>query len=167
MSGERFISCLNVQTQPHLSSGGRHIAVSDLAQIAGNESEQIGGLREGVLPDNLMPGGIVRQNGGHDFIPIGQKHRKTFSIRLDPHAVATQHIRTIRMESDASKPLGLALGCQHSAAFIQALEGSVRLGVKATDRGQGERLCRRFPDHKLFIVQLIGAAVERLPIKGN
>ena len=66
----------------------------------------------------------------------------------------THHIRAVEVVGDFAKALGLALGAEHAAGFVQAFQCGVALGVDAhaavDNKAGGARL-----HGQMAIVQLI------------
>ena len=94
VAGVGPIAGLHVDAQGHLAAAGGGEAVGHLLQLAGHQGKQVGGLGEGVVPAGEMAGrsadGIGRQLACCDAVAVGEQHRATGPIRLDPHPEAAE-----------------------------------------------------------------------------
>ena len=117
------------------------------AEIAGDQREQIGRLRERIVPDREMP--AVGELACRDRIAVGQQQRRLLGVGLDADRVDGQDVRPVEEIGDAAKALGLALRAIDAA---RAVEPHQRLVAGRRDLGLDGQLeaarRRRLGDHQ-------------------
>ena len=53
------ISRFDMQSQAHLTTASRNEEVRHLLQLASHEGKQIGGFREGIVPNDIVTGAAI------------------------------------------------------------------------------------------------------------
>ena len=104
-----FLAGLDIDAKRDLAARHGAKAILDASQLAADQREQIGGLRERVVPDREMPAGAGHVAGG-DEIAVGEQHRGVGFVGLDAGGVDRHHVGPVGEISDAAKAFGLALG---------------------------------------------------------
>ena len=171
MGGERLITWLHVDTQFHQASAGGGEAVAHLLQLAGHQSEQVGGLGERIVPDGVMALRLGRSLGlrleqaGFQAVAIAEEHREPLLISLDPHPKATEQIRPIRMKGDAPESLRLALGGHHATTGIEAFQGGVGVRIDPHLAAHHEGPFRGVVEHQAVRREPKRSSRQQLPIQ--
>ena len=99
-----------------LLARARREAVFDGDQIAGNESEEIGGFRVRIDPFGPMPPRIDR--AAPDRVAVGEQHRAAALVGDHRRRVARHHVGPIDEIRDPAKAFGLALGTEIAARHV-------------------------------------------------
>ena len=120
---------LDQHAQAHLAAAPGGEAILDAGEIAGDQSEQVAGLGEGVFPHRPMP--AVAQRLAGDEIAVAEQYRAVRKIGVDGDAVARHYVGTIGEPGDLAKTLGLTLRAEQPSRAIQPLQGGVVLGPDA------------------------------------
>ena len=105
--------------QQHLAPGHGDEPVLDRDEVARHQREQVGRLRERVLP-------LGQARPRRDEVAVRQQDRR---LPLDPHPEPRHHVGPVRPVGDLAEPLRLALGAVHAARHVEPLERGVGLGV--------------------------------------
>mmetsp|Transcript_33161 Transcript_33161/g.104861 ORF Transcript_33161/g.104861 Transcript_33161/m.104861 type:complete len:320 (+) Transcript_33161:1449-2408(+) len=111
--------------QRHLPARPGGEGVLDRAEVPGNDGEQVGGLRERILPFGEVPS-LAHLPLAHQ-VPVGQEDRAGLLIRLDPHLVLGHDVRAVEHRGDAAEALSFALRAVHAGRLIEARKLSVVL----------------------------------------
>jgi hypothetical protein len=98
-----------------------------------------------------------------DAIAIGEQHRIMGLFSLHQHAVARQHIRPIREESNTAKALGLALGAQDTARGVEPHQLAVLFGLDL-DQGRDFRFIGIDRDNEPIVLQPPNPAFQGLAV---
>ena len=120
---------LDQHTQAHLAAAAGGEAILDGGEIAGDQSEQIAGLGEGIFPHRSMPASAQRLAG--EQIAVAQQYRAAGKIGVDGDAIDRHHVGTIGEPGDFAKTLGLALRAEQPSRAVQPLQRGVVLGADA------------------------------------
>ena len=96
-------------------SGGE--AVFNHTEIAGHESEQIGGFWEGVVPDGEMT--PVGEITAFHRIAVRQKKRRVFAIRFHAHGIDGQNVWPVEEIGDAAEAFGFALRAENTTGNVE------------------------------------------------
>ena len=104
--------------------------VLDAAEIAGDQREQIGRLRERIVPDGVVP--AAGKVAALDRVAVGKQQRRFAAQRLDADRVDRENVRAVEEIGDAAKAFGLALRAIDAA---RAVEPHQRLVVRRRDLG--------------------------------
>ena len=62
------------------------------------------------------------ERAAFEAVAVAEQHWKELAVGLDAHPEATEQIGSVGMEGDAPEALGLALGGDHAAADVHALD---------------------------------------------
>ena len=81
---------------------------STQAELAADQREQIGRLRERIVPDREMPA-VPGTSPLRDEIAVGEQHRRFGFVGLDARRVDRHHVRPVEEIGDAAEAFGLAL----------------------------------------------------------
>ena len=158
-----LVALADPDRQRHLAARFRDETVAQGDQIAGDQGEQVAGLRVRVGPGNAVP--PVGQGLGRAGVAVGQHHGTGGGVGGDGHGEAGHHVGAIGEIGDAAEALGLALGEEGAVGEVEARQFGVGFGVDdGLDRehaGLG-----RLVDHQRLAVQppAVGAegrAVDR------
>src|SRR5690606_34997093 len=126
---ERLLAMFDIYGEVYAASAHGGELVRQLAEIAGNQGEQVGRLGKGVVPDGKVP--AIGQVAALDGIAVRKKQWRLDAPRLDPNRVNRQYVRAIEEIGDAPETLGLALGAIDSAGAVKPHQclvcGSVHL----------------------------------------
>ena len=136
--------------------------VREPGEAAGDQREQVAGLRERVFPEREVP--APGQAAVLDQVAVGEQHRTGRPVRLDPHAVARHDVGPVGEIGDLAKALRLALGAEHAVRDVQALERGVALGADAHRALEGERGGQVVHD-QMIVVDLVAIAAQRLAVE--
>src|ERR1700733_15060060 len=104
-----LLAWLDIDPQRNLTPGHGAKAIFDAAEPSADQSKQVAGLRERIVPRSEMTcraGDLARC----DQIAIGEQDWGIGLLSFDPRGVDRHHVGTIRKIGDAAKALGLALG---------------------------------------------------------
>ena len=126
MLGPRQVAVAHPDAELDLAARAGDEAIAVDHQVAGDQGEQIAGLGEGIVP--FGPVAAVVELAGGDRIAVRQQHRvaRLVGDHLDP--VAAEHVGAIGEGRDPAEALGLALGAEHAARFIEAHQLGVGAG---------------------------------------
>ena len=127
-----------------LAAGHGDEGVFDVAELAADQREQIGGLRPRIVPDREMP--AAGQLALLGEIAVGEQHRRLGFVRLDARGVDRHHVGPVGEVGDAAEALGLALRAVVAARTIEP--GELRVGLRIDQRLdlERERPVRRLRD---------------------
>ena len=159
VGGEGGVARLHVQAQLHRPAAGGDEAALDLLELAGHQGEEVGGLGERVVPDGVVtrfPAGPRRQIAALDAVAVGEQHRATGPVGLDPHPEAAEQVGAIRVVGDAAEPFRLALGGDHPPADVEPFEGGVGPRIEPHRTGDDERLLGRLQHQQAVALQPVG-----------
>ncbi len=101
-----------------------------------------------------------------DRVAVGQQHRVVLLAGAQAGGEATHHIGAIEVVGDLAKPLGLALGAEHAAGFVQTLQCRVGFRVNAHAAVEGETGGHRL-QRQVIIGQLIVAGLQHPIVHGQ
>ena len=146
---------LRVDAQLHLppARGGEVVGLA--GQVTGHQGEEVGRLRERVLPSDRapLPALVVRHQ-----IAVGQQHWKALGVGGDAGGELRQHVGPVLVVGDLAKALGFALGAIHRLRLVQAQQGTVVLRLDAGLDLQLERRWRSVNGEGLIIHPVFVAA---------
>ena len=108
-------------------------AILDEAEIAADQREQIGRLREWVVPDGKMAA-VAGKVAGVNQVAVGEQHRRGGFLGLDAGGVDRHDIRAIGEIRNATEPFGLALGAVDRSGTIKPEQLGV--GAKGPPRSR-------------------------------
>ena len=155
---------LDVDAQIHLAARHRRVAVVDAAQVARHQGEQVGRLRERVLPAHEVP--AVRPLAGLHRVAVRKQHRERRLLGLDGGGEARHHVGPVEEIGDAPEAFGLALGAVHAAGAVKTLQRGVVLRDDAHLRLEREAL-RRSEQGERLAVEGVFVLRERAPVNGH
>ena len=130
-----------------LAAGHGDELVLERAEIAGDQREQIGRLRERVVPDGEMA--AAGKLACRDRIAVGQQQRRFLGVGLDADRVDRQDIGPVEEIGDAAKAFGLALRAIDAARPVKPHQRlvAVRRDLGLDGQEEAARL-RRLGDHQ-------------------
>ena len=102
-----FLAVLDIDAQRHVAPGHGAELVFDAGEIAADQREQIGRLRERIVPDGEMA--AAGQIAAVDEVAVGQQHRRFFLVGLDARGVDRHHVGPVEEIGDAAETFRLAL----------------------------------------------------------
>ena len=100
-----------------LAPAHRGETVSVHRQVARDHREQIGRLRERVVP--LGPVRPVSAFAPCGFVAVGEQHRIGRFVGAHPHRIDAQHVGPVGVEGDPAEALALALGAENPARGVK------------------------------------------------
>ena len=136
----------------------------DMAEIAGDQREQVARLLVRIAPDCVVASGNVRVARAFE-IAVGEQDRRLGAIRLEPHAIGREHVRPVEEIGDAAEPLGLALRAIGRAGAIEAHQLGVGRRIEAGLDLELERALGRPGKQKLRRARLEIGVVERRAVQ--
>src|SRR5690606_27771110 len=104
---ERLLAMFDIYGEVYAASAHGGELVRQLAEIAGNQGEQVGRFGKGVVPDGKVP--AIGQVAALVGVAVRKKQWRLDAPRLDPNRVDRQYVRAIEEIGDAPETLGLAL----------------------------------------------------------
>mmetsp|Transcript_27862 Transcript_27862/g.63024 ORF Transcript_27862/g.63024 Transcript_27862/m.63024 type:complete len:256 (+) Transcript_27862:1627-2394(+) len=104
--------------QRHLPSRLGREAVFDGTEVSRDHREEVGGLRERILPLSKVPA-LAQVALGHE-VAIGQEDGTGLLVCLDPHRVPRHDVRAVEHGGDAAEALCLALRAIHAGGLVEA-----------------------------------------------
>ena len=164
---EGRISGLDMNPQLNRPAAAGHELIAHLLQGARHQGEQVGGLREGVVPDGVVTAGLPGDHPRLQAVAVGEQHRAAGLIGFDAHPETTEQIRAVGMEGDPPKALGLALGGEEATADVEPLQAGVGLGLDLDPGAQAAGRLWWRQQHQLAGLQPIGLRGERLTVQLN
>jgi hypothetical protein len=153
---------LGIDLERDVAARARGEGVREPLEAAGDQGEQIAGLREGVLPNREVP--AAGQAAVLDQVAVGEQNRAGRPVRLDPDAVPGHDIGPVGEIRDLAEALRLALGAEHAIRDVQALERGVALGADAHFALEGER-GGQVVHRQALAFDLIAVPAQRLAIE--
>ncbi len=128
-------------------------------EVAGDQREEVRGLRVRVLPSRPMPpAGKIARTGG---VAVGEEDRVARLVGVDSHSVAGGNIRPVDEIGDPTKPFGLALGAKVAAGFVKAAERRVVLRLDPHLGFEREHVGHVGDDQRAVLVDAIGSSRRR------
>ena len=155
---------LHIDAQADVAATAGAKAVLDVVQVAGDQGEQVGGFRMGIVPGGPVPAlpGVLARNQ----VAVAEQHRVARAIGLNRDGEHRHDIGPVRVKADLAKPMGLALGAEHAVGLVQSLQRGIVLGSDARTALELERRRHRFDFQPLFC-QLIVAGFQRAAVYGQ
>ena len=144
------VAGLHVHSQVNVTAGTGGEGVFFLYQVSGNQREQISRLGERVFPGDKVA--AVFELALLYRVAVGQQYRVSAFIGFNPGAEPGHHIRAVRVESDATEALGLALGTEHSGGLVQTFQPGIVLRLDPGNHLQFELLRYRRHDQRIATV---------------
>ncbi len=140
-------------------------AILDTGEVAADQREQVGRLREGIVPDGEMA--AAGEVAGFDEIAVGEQHRRVGFVGLDARRVDRQHVRPVEEIGDAAKALGLALGAIGAAGAVEPHQ--LRIGGRIDQRHdfKTKRPVRRLRDDQAVRRRRVGVCRRGRAIDGQ
>ena len=117
VAGAVFLAGLDIDAERDLAAGRGDEAVLDVAELAADQREQIGGLRPGIVPDREMA--AAGQIAALAQIAVGEQHRRFGLVGLDARGEDRHHVGTVGIIGDAAEAFGLALGAVVAARPVE------------------------------------------------
>ncbi len=155
---------LGIDLQEHIAPGAGREVVLEPGEIARHQREQIGRLRERIVPDREVA--ALGQQALLDQVAVAEQHRVLFAVRLDPRAIDRHHVRAVREPGDAPKTLGFALGAENAVREVEALERGVPVGLRPAGDLELEGGRRRL-DRQMLVVDGVAVGAKRLAVEAQ
>ena len=138
-----------------------------MAEIAGDQREQVARLLVRIAPNGVVAAGKVGL--AHAFeIAIGEQDRRLGPIRLEPHPIGRKHVRPVEEIGNAPEALGLALRAIGRTGAIETHQLGVGGRIEAGLELELERALGRPRKQKLRRARLeIGVVEPRAVQRGG
>ena len=78
---------LDIDRERDFAPRGGDERIRDMAEIAGDQREQVARLRIRIAPNGEMPAGRRRVSGAFE-IAVGEQNRRLGAIRFEPHPIS-------------------------------------------------------------------------------
>ncbi len=155
----RLLAVLDIDLQRHLAAGHGDERVFHHAEVAGDQREEVGGLRVRVEPSGeVLAFAIAR---AAEEIAVGKKQRATRLVGDDVDRVDGQHVRPVGEIGDAAEALGLALRAVDAVGAVEAHQLRVGLGIDHRGDGDLEGLaCRQVADRQALGRRVVARLVH-------
>ena len=125
-----LVAAAHPDRERHLAARLRREMVAHRDQIAGDEREQIGGLR--VRVDPFRPMAAVVGLAAPDGLPFDSNTGQRVLSAMIVVGVARHHVRPVDKVGDAAEAFGLALGAEIAARHVQP--GECRVVLRRDER---------------------------------
>ena len=126
-----LVAVLDIDGERHAPAGHRHEFVLEHAEIAGDEREEIAGLRERILPDREMPPARRDRHAARDCRSIAG--RVGDLRRLDARRVTREHVGAVEEIGDAAEAFRFALRAEDAFRHVEPFERGVARGRRLSD----------------------------------
>ena len=138
--------------------------IRNVAEIAGDQREQIARLLVRIAPDCEVASRRLRVACAFE-IAVREQNRRLGAIRLQAHAIGREHVRPVEEIGDAAEPLGLALRAIGRAGAKEAHELGVGRRIEARLDLELERALGRAAKQELRFARLEIVAAERRAVQ--
>ena len=146
---------LDVDGERHLAPRHRHEPILDRVEGAGDHGEEIGWLRERIVPDREMAVG-AGDVAALDRIAVGEQGLRQRLRRLDAGRVDGEHVGPVVEIGDAAEALRLALGAPVARGAIEPHQLGVLRRPQPRRQRQPEGPGRRRLQREAPLARLIG-----------
>ena len=157
-----------LRLDPDFKAGGAAVLEDDRVakglEPAGDEREEIAGLRERILPAGLVAAvvKVLLLNA----VAVGEQHGVLLLRRADHDAVAGEDVGPVEEVGDAAEALGLALAHQVLARGVDARERLVGGRAEAVD-DDDVALAVDAADGEQVVAERVAGLVERKAVDGD
>ena len=164
VAGALLAAVLDVDCERDVAARRGDEGIGDVAEIAGDEREQVARLLVRIAPDCVVASGDVGVARAFE-IAVGEQNRRLGAIRLQTHAIGREHVRPVEEIGDAAEPLGLALRAIGGAGAKEPHELGVGRRIEARLDLELEWALRRPRKQELRRARLEIGAVERRAVQ--
>ena len=159
----RFLAVFDIDAERHVPPRCGDKAVIDDSEVSGHQCEQVGWLRERIVPDGKMP--AIGQFACLNGIAVRQQDRCFILLRFDAHGIDAQDVGAVDEVGDAAKTFRLALRAIHIVGAIEPHQRAVARRVESRDDRQREPVgSGRVCDDKALRTGLEGRRVGRIAV---
>ena len=164
VAGALLAAVLDIDRKRDVAARRGDEGIRNVAEIAGDQREQIARLLVRIAPDCEVASRRLRVARAFE-IAVREQHRRLGAIRLQAHAIGREHVGPVEEIGDAAEALGLALRAIGRAGAKEAHQLGVGRRIEARLDLELEGALGRPRKQKLRLAGLEIVALERRAVQ--